>query len=64
MLRAYIDESEDDDVLVLSGGIATPEIWAAASNDWDSALKFGVKIASFKFSECLSEEFLNHMNHL
>jgi hypothetical protein len=59
MLRAYVDESEDGDVLVLSGGVAAPAAWAAASNDWDAALKFGVKLNWFKFAEAtsLSGEF-------
>jgi hypothetical protein len=54
MLRAYIDESQDGDVLVLSGGIATPAAWAAASNDWDAALKFKIRLNWFKFAEATS----------
>jgi len=59
MLRAYIDESEDGDVLVMSGGIAAPGTWAASSNDWDAALKLGVKLRWFKFVEAtgLTGEF-------
>jgi hypothetical protein len=41
--QAYLDESFDDGLFVLSGYLATAESWAAFSREWEEMLPLGVR---------------------
>ncbi len=55
MLKAYIDDSGNDDGpwFVLGGYIATAEAWARFSDDWQAVLDMKPTIKHFKLSEAM-----------
>src|SRR6185437_3624341 len=55
MVRAYIDESERDDVFIMAGWVARDSIWAAFDDDWNATLAAAPAIRYFKHNEAKSE---------
>ena len=63
MLKAFIDESEGDDIFVMAGYLSSVSEWAAFSDEWEAALLKPRSIRYFKFAEWKSRptnEFFRH----
>src|SRR5207248_3962944 len=54
MLRAYFDDSLNDDVFVVAGFLASATTWAKFSDEWAEALNLAPRIHCFVMNDAMT----------